>query len=970
MGKHMGKLIILLTFLIGQISYAKIKKLPPQEGIPLVLGMGYSTDWETFTLGECVTGTPFYDGQNQAFLDFKTKIEYKELQKQLGLNAGFRYKKGFTTVSASASFLKASKSNSYSVSAVYNGSYKFKDQGVSQPILSANGMSLVNKPEQWSKTCGDYYTFAKSYGGKIFFSIRIDFKSKEAKDKFSARFNFTSPMTDVSASIDKFKKEFSQKTEVKVSALQLGGDVTKLSNIFNGSTVVNSSDASYSFVKCSFGKFNDCQTVLKNAISYVTHDFPTQFKKMEDDSVVQLRPNASLMGITLVPYTSAGIHVGFSSQMTKQIKQTRKEMEKEFDLVLGQFQRSNSILDNIAIVKSPRQANKLTEMKAKLYGHMEKMVEAAEICLDDPLECALEYKNMRLAGPTDLTGFKLYHEDDFKIELETFAQYCDFGLSPWSTEELSNTVKHLINISKFEDELRWNNLKKQNFSQCYISEQILQEIPRLDLSFDRLSMLYNDKAGDLEFDFPNLYDHRISNLKPLMTFKHWKGLNLANHKIATSDEFVELPRLESLELRGNRLYEVLGLVNMPELRYLGLSANDILTADLLVQMVHLELVDLSNNLSVETCPLPESSRCLLFDLSTNNQLFSIHRPLNIRRWGHTSIALNSGDVLITGGAGDKKARQAEIYDEYMGQFKKIGNMLRARYEHRMDLLFDGRVLVTGGWSALNSAEIYNPKNQKFEFTKSLMQNRRADHSSVVLNSGDVLLTGGYTGQGGLFTGLDASGSAEVFQVATNTFKKLPSMKVPRAGHSLTKLPDGRVVAIGGFHPRRSLNSIEVYNPKTKSFRFFNSRLQEGRGYHSAHLMDNGKIVILGGYTRDAEATDTVEVFDPYSDRIQRASFSLNHPRGRHMSLLLEHGGILVIGGDMKFVPSLTNHSSPKNAHLSAEMIDIRINRSSVLRDPLAFERVDASAVHVGRKRVLITGGEGPVQSITAELFEY
>lgn len=165
-------------------TFGKIRKLPPQDGIPLVLGMGYSTDWETFTFGECITGTSFYDGQNQSLLDFKTKIEYEELQKQLGLSAGFRYKKGFTSTSASASFLKASKSNTYSISAVYNGSYKFKDQGLTSPTLTAIGMQLYNKPDQWSKTCGDYYTAAKSYGGKIFFQLELTLNQNRPKRNF------------------------------------------------------------------------------------------------------------------------------------------------------------------------------------------------------------------------------------------------------------------------------------------------------------------------------------------------------------------------------------------------------------------------------------------------------------------------------------------------------------------------------------------------------------------------------------------------------------------------------------------------------------------------------------------------------------------------------------------------------------------------------------------------------------------
>ena len=79
---------------------------------------------------------------------------------------------------------------------------------------------------------------------------------------------------------------------------------------------------------------------------------------------------------------------------------------------------------------------------------------------------------------------------------------------------------------------------------------------------------------------------------------------------------------------------------------------------------------------------------------------------------------------------------------------------------------------------------------------------------------------------------------------------------------------------------------------------------------------------------------------------------------------------MILGGDLSLIPSLSDNTIPVGAHLSGEIIDMRINRSTVLNDSLAFERVDSSAVMVGRRRVLITGGEGQAQSITAELFEY
>lgn len=968
----MKTLYILLIFIFIQNANALIIDLPPQEGRAPKLGMGYSTDWETFTFGECLTGTPYYDGQNQSYLNFETKIEYKELEKELGFSAGFRYKTGVTTTKASARFLKASKSNSYSVTAIYNGNYRFKDMGMGQPVLTPIGMRLSQNPEQWSKTCGDYYTIMKSYGGKIFFSIRIDFKSEDARKEFEARFSFSSPTTDIVGGFQNFQREFSKKTEVKVMALQLGGDVTKLSQVFHGSTGNGQDDSSFEMVKCSLGDFGDCQKVLKNAISYATHDFPKQFKKLnvEEDPTDQFRPNASLMGVTLAPYTSAGIFVGFSSQMNDTIKVTREDMLREFNEVLNQFQRANSILDNKAIKKSPRQLNQLKSMKANLYDQLEKMAKAAEICLNEPLRCSNQYKKVRLVADDNPNGFKLYANDDFVIDLETYEQYCDFGLSPFSTEELTNTVQHMVNAAKLEDLVVWENMQKQKLDVCYASFKILRGMSRLNLNFDDMVKVSDSHPEHLVFDFPNLYAHRITDLRPIMTFDHWREIDLTNQNISETDQFVSMNRLSSIELRGNNLYDVVGLLQYPNLRYLGLSNNDIMSVDALRNLNHLKLVDIRNNPSVEFCPFAESDRCLLVDISSNNQLFTVHRPLSVRRWGHSSILLNSGDVLITGGAGDRHSKVSEIYNDYYGSFSLISQLKRARYEHRMTLLDSGKVLITGGWSALDSAEVFDPSNQSFQLISRPMNQKRADHQALKLDDGRVLLTGGYIGTNGQFSGLDSTSSAEYYSEKTGKFVGLPSMKVPRAGHSMTKLANGQVVVIGGFHPNQSISSIEVFDPKTNKFRFAPARLKYGRGYHSAHLLDDGQIAIIGGYSNRAEAIDTIEIFNPETNKVTLQKFKMNEKRGRHQSILLSHGGILIIGGDEKLTPAMDNHSDAKHAHVNAEMIDLRLRRSTYLQDNLAFSRVDSSAVKVSRNRVLITGGEGPVSSITAELFEF
>ena len=69
-------------------------------------------------------------------------------------------------------------------------------------------------------------------------------------------------------------------------------------------------------------------------------------------------------------------------------------------------------------------------------------------------------------------------------------------------------------------------------------------------------------------------------------------------------------------------------------------------------------------------------------------------PLNVPRAGHAAVRLRNGKVLIVGGSGD---RTAEIYDPRNDNFMLSNSMMMAaRAAPTATLLNDGRVLIAGG----------------------------------------------------------------------------------------------------------------------------------------------------------------------------------------------------------------------------------------------------------------------------------
>jgi hypothetical protein len=135
---------------------------------------------------------------------------------------------------------------------------------------------------------------------------------------------------------------------------------------------------------------------------------------------------------------------------------------------------------------------------------------------------------------------------------------------------------------------------------------------------------------------------------------------------------------------------------------------------------------------------------------------------------HTATLLKDGMVLIAGGVdpgnGPGAIADTELYNPGAGTFVAAGKLQVARYRPTALLLNTGAVLVAGGADEkgyLSSAELYNPTTQTFTVTGGLKV-ARLGHKLVLLKDGMVLVVGGQ-GEGG------ALASAELYDPAAGTF---------------------------------------------------------------------------------------------------------------------------------------------------------------------------------------------------------
>ncbi|MES2521791.1 MAG: kelch repeat-containing protein [Gemmatimonadota bacterium] len=170
------------------------------------------------------------------------------------------------------------------------------------------------------------------------------------------------------------------------------------------------------------------------------------------------------------------------------------------------------------------------------------------------------------------------------------------------------------------------------------------------------------------------------------------------------------------------------------------------------------------------------------------------------------------------------------------------------------------------------------------------------------------------------------------------------MSAPRAGHTATALPDGRVLVIGGFTDEESrAQGAEMYHPTTGRFSPV-SKMTTVRHSHTETLLPNGKVLIAGGYGAGLATLSAAELFDPATGTFTPTG-SMRAPRAGHIAALLDNGTVLIAGG---LGPSWTFLAT-------AELYDPTTGTFATT-GAMSVARESHTATRLLDGRVLITGG--------------
>ena len=263
--------------------------------------------------------------------------------------------------------------------------------------------------------------------------------------------------------------------------------------------------------------------------------------------------------------------------------------------------------------------------------------------------------------------------------------------------------------------------------------------------------------------------------------------------------------------------------------------------------------------------------------------------------GHTATKLKDGRVLIAGGGVCPiTSATAELYVPALGKWKPAGILNTQRYHHSAVLLPNGKVLVAGGRAGefdgdtLASAELYDPATNTWSYTGSL-NTARAFHTMTLLPNGKVLVTGGSDASDGFIT------SAELYDPATGKWTAMAAMATGRSSHTATLLPGGKVLVTGGAGLDVALSaSAELYDPATNTWSATGS-MGAPRRWHTANLLPDGRVLVAGGYHPFTGIMTASELYDPATGKWSETA-AMNVDRYKHTATLLDNGTVLAVGG--------------------------------------------------------------------------
>jgi hypothetical protein len=313
------------------------------------------------------------------------------------------------------------------------------------------------------------------------------------------------------------------------------------------------------------------------------------------------------------------------------------------------------------------------------------------------------------------------------------------------------------------------------------------------------------------------------------------------------------------------------------------------------------------------------------------------------------------------------------------RFTPTGSLNEARGLHTATLLPNNKVLVAygsnsssytnaTGYVGLSSIELYDPGTGTFTEIVGEDGVGIFGHTATLLQNGKVLLAGGFLNSVWDYGGNISNNGASLYDSATGVFSGTGNMTANRGYHTATLLANGKVLIAGGEDQNGvGLASAELFDPSTGTFTQTGG-MSVGRCLHTATPLQNGKVLIVGGAPASAsnpgataapDPVATAEVYDPATG-IFTATGAMTTLREGHTATLLADGRVLIVGG------TTSTGAGDLRPTATVEVYDPSTGSFSVTGS-MAAARALHTATLLPNGTVLVAGGGD--ENSTAEVYD-
>lgn len=337
------------------------------------------------------------------------------------------------------------------------------------------------------------------------------------------------------------------------------------------------------------------------------------------------------------------------------------------------------------------------------------------------------------------------------------------------------------------------------------------------------------------------------------------------------------------------------------------------------------------------------------------------------RIGGLGVAFQGGALLLGGAASDATpVAEVERFDPVTGELSRVGPMLaRTRPVEALLGMSPSRVIVlggavTGGTSGMDGARFIEVVDARSVDHQDNADMARVDLTATSLTDGRVVVIGGASPAGGAPLG-DIDIVSQSADLSLDVRKIGATLAIPRSRHTATRLGDdvGAAVLIAGGRDAMGnpIATAELFKPLSEELSNptlnpmgFHAPMIVPRSEHTAMVMPDGSVLIIGGFDALDQPVATLELFSVDGGFVAAGALPDGAGLVDFAATALPDGRILITGGRR------VRNGPAVNAAYIARLNSIIGTVDIVATDHLVAARAGHQAVVLCDGTVLISGG--------------